>query len=63
MHGKWLAPFPVLFVPTMAIRVVEFSRGGIKLENFLLKNQHTECLTLKCAIVNGSEGWKDQYFC
>ena len=23
----------------------------------------TGCLTLKCAIVNGSEGWKDQEFC
>ena len=24
--------------------------------------QTTGCLTLKCAIVNGSDGWKDQYF-
>ena len=26
----------------MAIRVVEFSRGGTKLERFLHKNQHTQ---------------------
>ena len=26
----------------MAIRVVEFSSGGIKLERFLPKNQHTQ---------------------
>ena len=26
----------------MAIRVVEFSNGGIKLERFLPKNQHTQ---------------------
>ena len=29
-------------VPTMAIRVVEFSMGGTKLERFLTKNQHTQ---------------------
>ena len=27
---------------TMAIRVAEFSSGGIKLERFLHKNQHTQ---------------------
>ena len=26
----------------MAVRVVEFSNGGIKLEKNLLKNQHTQ---------------------
>ena len=30
-----------VLVPGMAIRVVEFSNGGTKLERFLHKNQHT----------------------
>ena len=33
---------------TMAIRVVEFSRGGTKLERFLPKNQHTQRKLLNC---------------
>ena len=31
-----------LFINSMAIRVVEFSNGGTKLERFLPKNQHTQ---------------------
>ena len=31
-----------LVMSTMAIRVVEFSNGGTKLERFFPKNQHTQ---------------------
>ena len=31
----------------MAVRVVEFSNGGTKLERFLPKNQHTQRIILK----------------
>ena len=34
----------VLKVSIMAIRVVEFQMGGTKLERFLPKNQHTNCV-------------------
>ena len=36
--------------------------GGFQLVDYIYYSSvpNTGCLTLKCAIVNGPEGWKDQ---
>ena len=51
----------------MAIRVVEFSNGGTKLERFLPKNQHTQRTLLNFenrsdGLVGASEVFKESEF-